>query len=239
MNLTISTIRCLLPCALAALVACAPLAPQPTEYPVGRSRLVLPPGAWEDLGASDEVIRLLPEPDGRIALQTRTLGLRGAGQELLAVVRVQTNRTNEREWAVYWPGYCPPQQGVTVEDFTQGSRVRMDCLRLKRWVDGPQWLEQNQPDFAQWLAGRKLAVNAPYSYMSYRYATEGGAMMAVDVLADRRLLNPKARNNQEFLAAGRPALRWGNDLAQAVRVSTGMMDGYLVIPPFPFAAAVP
>jgi hypothetical protein len=115
----------------------------------------------------------------------------------------------------------------------------MDCLRYKRWVEGPQWLEKNQPELAQWMAGRKLTVSAPYSHMSYRYATEGGAMVAVDVLADQRLLRPKTHNNQEFLAAGRPALRWGNDLAQAVRVSTGMMDGYLVIPPFPFAAAVP
>ena len=73
----------------------------------------------------------------------------------------------------------------------------MDCLRFKRWVDGPQWLEKNQPDFAQWLLGRKLAVSAPYSYMSYRYATEGGAMVAVDVLADRRLLRPRTRNNED------------------------------------------
>ena len=120
-----------------------------------------------------------------------------------------------------------------------GSRVRVDCLRFKRWVDGAQWLEKNQPDFAQWLAGRKLAVSAPYSYMSYRYATEGGAMVAVDVLADQRLLRPRTRNNEEFLVACRPALQWGHELAQAVRVSTGMMDGYLAIPPFPYAAAAP
>jgi len=75
--------------------------------------------------------------------------------------------------------------------------------------------------------------------MSYRYATVGGATVTVDALVDQRLLSPKTRNNQEFLAAGRPALQWGRDLAQAVRVSTGMMDGYLAIPPFPFAAPSP
>ena len=49
-----------------------------------------------------------------------------------------------------------------------------------------------------------------------------------------------ARNNHEFLAAGWPALQWGRDLAQAVRVSTGMMvDGYLAIPPFLFAIPIP
>ena len=43
----------------------------------------------------------------------------------------------------------------------------------------------------------------------------------------------------EFLAAGRPALQWGRDLAQAARQSVSMMDGYLAVPPFPFAEAVP
>ncbi|HRN64365.1 MAG TPA: hypothetical protein PLA98_05950 [Alicycliphilus sp.] len=228
-----------MPCALLTLTACAPLASQQAEYPAGRARLALPAGAWEDLGTSDQAVRLLPQPDGRIALQSRVLGLRGAQQELLAVLRVQTNRGNDWQGPMFWTGSCLPQQGVAVEDATKGSRVRVDCLRFKRWVDGPQWLEKNQPDFAQWLLGRKLAVSAPYSYMSYRYATEGGAMVAVDVLADQRLLRPRTRNNEEFLVAGRPALQWGHELAQAVRVSTGMMDGYLAIPPFPYAAAAP
>ena len=239
MNQVISTLRCLLPCVLVALAACAPLPSQHAEYPAGRARLALPAGAWEDLGADDQAVRLLPEPEGSIALQTRTVALRGARQELLAVLRVQANRTNDWQGPMLWPGNCPPQEGVVVEDASKGSRVRVDCLRFKRWVVGPQWLEKNQPGLAQWLAGRKLALSPPYSYMSYRYAAESGAMVAVDVLADQRLLSPKTRNNEEFLAAGKPALQWGHDLAQAVRVSAAMMDGYLAIPPFPFAVSTP
>ena len=160
MNLAISTIKCLLPCALLTLTACAPLASQQAEYPAGRARLALPAGAWEDLGTSDQAVRLLPQPDGRIALQSRVLGLRGAQQELLAVRRVQTNRGNDWQGPMFWTGSCLPQQGVAVEDATKGSRVRVDCLRFKRWVDGPQWLEKNQPDFARWLLGRKLAAGS-------------------------------------------------------------------------------
>jgi len=236
MNLMISTIRCLLPCALVALAACAPLPSQQTEYPVGRARLALPPGAWQDLGAVDGAVALLPEVDGRIALQTRTVALRGAQQELLAVLRVQTNRTNDREWAVHWPASCQPQQGVTVEDATKGDRVRVDCLRLKRWMHGSEWLEKNHPDFAQSLAWHKFALSMPHSFLSYRYATAGGATVSVEALVDQRLLTPRTRNNAEFLTAGRPALQWGRDLAQAARVSAGMMDGFLAIPPFPFSA---
>lgn len=239
MTLTSSIIRRLLPCTLVVLAACAPLSPAQTEYPVGRARLALPPGAWEDLGASDEAIDVLPAPASPMALQTRAVALRGVHQELLAVLRVHTNRDNYPRDPVYWTGRCPQQQGMVVEDATRGSGVRVDCLRFKRRVDSPQWLEKNDPDFAQWLGHRKIALGKPYSYLSYRYAATGSAVVEVDALVDQRLLHPPTRNNHEFLAAGRPALQWGHDLAQAVRVSTGMMDGYLAIPPFPFVLPIP
>ena len=77
MTLTSSTIRRLLPCTLVVLAACAPLSPTQTEYPVGRARLALPPGTWEDLGAADEAIDVLPAPASTMALQARAVALRG------------------------------------------------------------------------------------------------------------------------------------------------------------------
>ena len=238
MTLMISKFRYLLPCVAAvALTACAPLTvPPKAEYPVGRARLVLPPGAWQDLGVSDEA---LPGPGGRAALQTRAMGLRDAQGGWLAVLRVQTNRSGDLSGPEQRVGYCPSQQGVTVEDAVQGNRVRADCLRLKSWASGAKWLEKNRPDLAQWLGGRQIVLNQPYSHLNYRYATEAGGWVVVDALVDQRLLSTRARNNEEFLAAGRPALQWGRDLAQAARQSVSMMDGYLAVPPFPFAEAVP
>ena len=236
MNLAISTIKCLLPCALLTLTACAPLASQQAEYPAGRARLALPAGAWEDLGTSDQAVRLLPQPDGRIALQSRVLGLRGAQQELLAVLRVQTNRGNDWQGPMFWTGSCLPQQGVAVEDATKGSRVRVDCLRMKRWADGA-WMDKHQSEWAQWLAGRKLALLQPASYISYRYGMDRGALVVVDAWVVQNLLRPQTRNSHEFLVAGRPAKAWTEALAQAARQSTGMMDGTLTIPPFPVPAA--
>jgi hypothetical protein len=229
MTLMISPFRCLLPCVLAVLtVACAPLAvPPQTEYPVGRARLVLP-GGWEDLGAASAATPAVPVP-----LETRAAGLRGAQGEWLAVLRVQTNRTGDLRGSPPGAGYCPPQRDVTVEDATAGSPVRADCLRLKRWGSSAQWLEKNRPDLVQWLGSRAIALSQPYTYLHYRYVTEAGAWVDVDALVDQRLLRPKTSNNDEFLAAGRPALKWGHDLAQAARLSVGMMDGYLAIPPFP------
>ncbi|WP_226445531.1 hypothetical protein [Acidovorax radicis] len=235
----ISKFRCLLPCAVAVLMAaCAPLTtPSQAEYSVGRARLVLPPGNWQDLGTSEEA---MPGPGGPMALQTRAVGLHGARGEWIAVLRVQTNRTGALTGTPPGVvGYCPAQQDVTVEDTAAGSPVRADCLRLKRWGSSAQWLEKNRPDLVQWLTGRQIALNQPYSYLSYRYATPSGAWVVVDALVDQRLLRPTSRNNEEFLVAGRPALQWGHDLAEAARLSVGMMDGHLALPPFPFAVPVP
>ncbi|WP_232727698.1 hypothetical protein [Acidovorax sp. 69] len=172
-------------------------------------------------------------------VQTRAVGLRGERGGWLAVLRVQTNRNGDLSGSPQGAGYCPSQRDVTVEDAAAGSPVRADCLRLKNWGSSAQWLEKNRPDLVQWLGTRQIALNQPYSYLSYRYATESGAWVEVDALVDQRLLRPKTRNNEEFLVAGRPALQWGHDMAQAVRLSVGMMDGYLAIPPFPFAAPSP
>ena len=234
MTLTISKFRRLLPVLAVAVftAGCAPLAvPPQAEYPVGRARLVLPPGAWQDLGTSDEAIA---GSGGRIALQTRDVGLRSAQGAWLAVLRVQANRAGDLKGSPQGIGYCPPQQDVTVEDAAAGSPVRADCLRLKRWGSSAQWLDKNRPDLVQWLGSRQIVVSQPYTYLSYRYVTEAGAWVTVDALVDQRLLRPATRNNEEFLVAGRPALQWARDLAQAVRLSTGMVDGHLAIPAFPF-----
>ena len=132
--------RLLLACSVLALGACAPLERQPNEYQVGRTRLNLPAGDWEDLGTTDTVYPLPSQPGGSIALQARTLVLHGPKKEVLAVLRVQTNRGNFEREDVLWTGNCPRQQGMDVEDARSGSNVRVDCLRFKRWVDGPQWL---------------------------------------------------------------------------------------------------
>lgn len=232
MTLMISQFRCLLPCAMAVLlVACAPLTvPPKIEHPVGRARLVLPPGAWQDLGLADAAA---PGSAGRLPLETRAAGLRGTQGEWLAVLRVHTNRTGDLRGAPQNMGTCPAQLNVMVEDATSGSPVRVDCLRLKSWGSSPKWLEKNRPDLVQWLASRNISLSTPYAYLSYRYVTEAGAWVEVDALVDHRLVQPKATNNMEFLAAGRPAVQWARDVSEAARLSVGMADGYLAIPPFP------
>lgn len=228
--------RLLLACSVLALGACAPLERQPNEYQVGRTRLNLPAGDWEDLGTADTVYPLPSQPGGSIALQARTLVLHGPKKEVLAVLRVQTNRGNFEREDVLWTGNCPRQQGMDVEDARSGSNVRVDCLRMKRWADGA-WMDKHQSEWAQWLAGRKLAPLQPASYISYRYGMDRGALVVVDAWVVQNLLRPPTRNSHEFLVAGRPAKAWTEALAQAARQSTGMMDGTFTIPPFPVPAA--
>ena len=201
MTLTISKFRRLLPllpvlAVTVFTVACAPLTvPPKSEYPVGRARLVLPPGAWQDLGTSEEATS---SPAGRTPLQTRAVALRGAQGEWLAAVRVQTNRTGDLRGSPQGVGYCPPQQDVVVKDPADGSPVRADCLRFKLWASSPKWLEKNRPDLGQWMASRQIALSTPYAHVSYRYVTEAGVWVAVDALVDQRLISVRPRNNDRL-----------------------------------------
>ena len=102
MTLTLSTLRNLLPCALLFLAACAQLPPDQAHYPVGRGQIILPPGDWQDLGTTEEALPLLPQAEGRIPLQSRAVALRGPQKQLLAVLRVQTNRRRSIVWRKAW-----------------------------------------------------------------------------------------------------------------------------------------
>lgn len=215
-----------------ALGGCAPIPAGPAEYSAGRTRVVLPTPAWEDLGASNEALPLQPGP-GAFPLQTRAMVLRGANKELVAVLLVQTNRTDQPRNPTLWTGGCPQQQDLMVEDATSASPVRIDCLRFKRWANNAGWIEKNYPDVARWMAEHKAAPAQPYSHLNYRFATQGGSYVEVNAMVDQRLLYPKARNNEEFLRAGQPAHAWSKKVTDAARLSTGMVDGFFSVPPFP------
>ncbi|MBY0236919.1 MAG: hypothetical protein K2W93_18195, partial [Burkholderiaceae bacterium] len=168
MTLTIPKFRFLFSLSCAVMLgACAPMTvPPKAEYSVGRSRLVLPPGAWQDLGAIDVALPLLPGSGATVPLQTRAVSLRGAQGELLAVLRVQTNRSGDLTRPVAWSGYCPQQRDVIVDDAAASSPVRADCLRFKRWASSAQWLDKNSPELVTWLDSRQIALKQPYSYFS-------------------------------------------------------------------------
>ncbi|MDA8456476.1 hypothetical protein M4R22_17070 [Acidovorax sp. GBBC 3334] len=223
---------------LLSLAGCAPV--QPSLPHVGRAQVDLPPGDWEVLHRSSLVLDVLPDDVAAdLPMETTVLGLRGPGKDrpLLALFFVQTNATNYPRDTTLWTAPCRQQDGVFVEDKTRGSPARADCLRYKRRADTGEYLVRSRPVVAQWMAEKHLAPSGPYSHVLYRYANSGGAFMSIDVIASQSLLRPVTRNNDEFLVAGRPAFEWSEKLAAAARVSTSMMDGRLVIPPFPVPIA--
>ena len=221
--------------AAALLTGCAPLQPQDNALAVGRASLVLPAGPWVALEMSNEVLPLWPDPVSTVPLQTRVVGLRGADQQWLALLWVQTNNSNSPRPTTLWTGTrCPQQRGTLVEDVAQGSPVRIDCLRFKRWAASNQWLDKNEPLLVQWLAHHQVEVpGAPYSHLNYRYATLGGAYVQVQALVDQRLLTPDTRNSEEFLRSGQPAYAWIHQVAQAARQSTADLNGVFPVPSFP------
>jgi hypothetical protein len=220
-----------------ALSACAPMPAGPAEYAAGRTRVVLPTVAWEDLGVSDTVLPFYPQP-GAFPLQTRAVALRGVQRELLAVLLVQSNSNNRRE-ATLWTGNCPDQRDLLVEDATAASPVRIDCLRFKRWANNADWLQKNHPELARWVVEHKAEVPAPYSHLNYRFATQGGAYIEVNALVDQRLLRPKTNNNEAFLHAGRPAQEWVRKVADEAKLSTARVDGAFFVPDFPLPLPSP
>ena len=217
----------------AFLTACAPM--EPNLVKVGRSDLQLPPGDWEriDQGA-DALFNVMPDDVSHdLPMRTQAVGLRGPQSEMLAVIVVQTNATNDPRDSTLWSHTCPDQKGVQVDDFAKGSPIRIDCLRFKRRADNEEFLTKNRPALEKWLKQNKAEPLAPYSHVSYRYATAEGGYLLVEALVDMRLLRPKTVGTDQFLSAGKPAQEWLDQFVQAAKNSVAMLDGRFVVPPFP------
>ena len=215
------------------LSACAPM--QPDLVRVGRSELQLPAGDWEHLARGDDALfNVLPDDVSHdLPMRTQAVGLRGPQGEMLAVIVVQTNATNDPRNTTLWTHTCPEQKGVQVEDFAKGSPVRIDCLRFKRRADNEEFMTKNRPVLDKWVKDLNAEPLAPYSHVSYRYATAEGGYLLVEALVDQRLLRPKTVGTDQFLAAGRPAQEWLDQFVQAAKDSVAMLDGRFVVPPFP------
>ena len=227
--------RCAIAVAAATmfLAGCAPM--QTDLVRVGRAELQLPPGDWEKLAQGEnELFNVLPDDVSHdLPMRSQAVALRGPQQEVLAVIVVQTNATNDPRDTTLWTHTCPVQKGVQVDDFAGGSPVRIDCLRFKRRADDEQFLMKNRPVLAKWVEQHNAMPLAPYSHVSYRYATAEGGYMLVEALVDQRLLRPKTVGTDQFLSAGKPAQEWLGQFVQAAKNSVAMLDGRFVWPPFP------
>lgn len=205
----------------------------------GRAKVSLPAakagGQWVDLGGGEESLDSLDSSRPAPTLPTRVVGLRGADQSLLAVMVVQSNRSGLWPDRQAVPNACPQERGVYVEDVTAGSPTRTDCLRYKRWADGHDWLASRYPKLNAYLGSHQSLPTKPFGALDFRYNTEGGGYVLVQVLANRRLTEPVTRGNGDFLMAGRPAEEWARKVAQAARLSAASLDGALNLPDFPMA----
>lgn len=218
-----------------ALVACAPLPPGHQGHTVGQMQLALPPGDWQDLGTSAQSWPLLPELGASLPLQTRTWALR-QGEAWQALVWLQTthHRSAPALDPTLWTDTCPRQPDVWVQDATDGSPVRIDCLRFKRAANRSEiWMERNHPALQQWLQTQAPGLPQPYAHISYRYANAGGAYVQITLLVDERLLLPNRGNHADYLRSGELGRQWAQQLRASVLQAVGRVDQQLVLPAFP------
>lgn len=219
---------------LVALGGCSVV---PSNSPTaGRVQVSLPAEQeWVDLGGGDEALDPAGQSVVAPTLPTRVFGLRGPGKDkpLLAVFVVQANRSGDVKDRHFGLNACAEERGVYVDDRAAKSPTRIDCLRFKRWADGHDWLAKSYPVVSAYLTRLQVAALKPYGYLNFRYNTEAGAYVSVQVLVNRQLVQPATRNNDDFLVSGQPALIWAQQMAQAARVSAASLDGAMLLPAFP------
>lgn len=217
---------------VAGLAGCAVSDPSRSE--LGRYKVALPAGDWSDIpvGTAFAAPAALGGPH-TTPLRTRAWGLRGPDGSYQAVALLHVGDVSRSNAS--WARACPTQPGVLVTDAASGSVNRIDCLRLRRWALAEGWLERSRPDLARWVTQQSVRLSGAPAHMSHMFTAAGGELLMLDVLVDQRLVRPQTRSNQDFLRAGLPAEDWSERAAQAIRQATGMFDGHLSLPAFPYS----
>ena len=228
----------LLAAALCALVLGACAVSDPSRGEVGRYKLALPDASrWTEIPVG-EVFQAPPAVAGgarALPLRTRAWGLPAADGAWQAVALLHVGDAS-RSTATTWASACPQQRGLVVHDAAGGSATRIDCLRLRRWVMAEGWLERQRPDLARWARQQSLRLSGSTALVSHTFSTAGGELLVLELLVDQPLIRPETRSNDDFLRSGLPGQDWSEQVAQAVRVATGRVDGHLALPDFPFAS---
>lgn len=227
--------------AVAALVCAVVLAgcavSDPSRGEVGRYKLALPEASrWTEIPVG-EVFKAplaVAGDSGVLPMRTRAWGLPAANGAWQAVVLLHVGDAR-RSTATSWAQVCPQQRGLVVRDEAGGSATRIDCLRLRRWAMAENWLERQRPDLARWAQQQSVRLDGASALVSHLFTTAGGEVLMLDLLVDQGLVRPETRGNDAFLRAGIPAQDWSERVAQSVRTASGMVDGHLSLPDFPFA----
>lgn len=227
--------------AVAALVCAVALAgcavPDPSRGEVGRYKLALPEASrWTEIPVG-EVFKAplaVAGGSGAMPLRTRAWGLPAADGAWQAVVLLHVGDAS-RSTATSWTNVCPQQRGLLVSDEAGGSATRIDCLRLRRWAMAESWFERQRPDLARWAQQQSVRLGDASALVSHMFTTSAGEFLMLDLLADQSLVRSATRGNDAFLRAGIPAQDWSERVAQSVRTASGMVDGHLSLPDFPFA----
>lgn len=212
------------------MVGCARI--PPNTAPAGHVRLALPAGSWTQVGPVEAVT--VPSGAGQAPAQRQVMALQDPQGGWLATVVLTATRPQTWQ-APDRPPSCVAHRAEQLERTDATGPTRIDCLRFRLHASQQGWMHEYHPDVEDVLLAHKAFPRAPYAWASHTYTTDSGIYVRLDVVVDQRLVEPKARNNAEFLVAGRPFEEWTRQLGRAVRASSGMLDGHLALPPFPLS----
>lgn len=205
----------------------------PSAEAAGHVTLTLPGSGWTPLGPVESVT--VPSGASEAPAQRQVMGLPNPQGGWLATVVLTATRAQTWQ-APDQPPRCVPAPAEHVERLEATGPTRIDCLRGRLYASQQGWMQKHHPDADAVLQTLQALPPAPYAWASHTYTTDSGIYIRLDMVMDQRLVEPKTHSNAEFLVAGRPFEAWSRQLGRAVRTASGLVDGRLVVPPFPFPA---
>jgi hypothetical protein len=198
---------------------------------VGRVKLTLPKGEWITVSTKERPLLYSGDTVGKIPAQTTVRVLLDDDKYLLAVVFMRAGEYGLASGAtLQWADRCKKTGTEYLDDGTQGSFTKLDCLRLTRNVKPDTWLQKNAKQAYADL--EKLGVKyETHSYIvRHDIGTDNGTFINTTVVIPYGTLRGIPEADVKGKYPRMPGVAYGQLLAEAARKSTRTMSGEFVVP---------
>jgi hypothetical protein len=199
---------------------------------IGRAAVTFPiEGEWIEVGQNSQGTNYSGDVSGTTTAESKTYVALNSNKEWVALVTVRASKSSVANATISWTGGCKGTASQVVFDFTNGSPVRNDCLKVLKNVKGESFVSQaSLKVIKDSLDSKNLVLNGPAFLVNHMVGTQSGTFVATSALISHKALKKVAGANAGEAFAGQPGVAWGHLMAAEARSSANSMRGRMTIP---------
>ncbi len=210
-----------------------------TEVAVGRAKVVLPVGQWEQLVDESSGQQYSGDVSGSIKSTKKIMVLLGNKSEVLAVFSFNASSSSIGTARMNWTSGC--KQNATQSyhfDATRGSLDQLDCVKAWSELGTSRMIKTLDPKIEDMLKSKNYVLPEKMHIVLHNVGINNGAFIATIGMINPKFSNAKGNAEISGTVLKNEALAfWAMELASAATSSVRSFSGEYKVPALTFATS--